>query len=60
MKFFDLRIEKDFQHFSVLELLENRVKNLFYTPLPINSEYYGSLLTETPTTFEFVSIKTND
>lgn len=60
IKFFDLRIEKDFQHFSILELLENRVKNLFYTPLPINSEYYGSLLTETPTTFEFVSIKTND
>ncbi|AZK44683.1 4'-phosphopantetheinyl transferase superfamily protein [Erysipelothrix piscisicarius] len=56
IKFFDLKIEKDFPNFSVLEILENQMKNLTYTSLPLSASYYGSLLTEKKTTFEFIDL----
>ncbi|CAH2761089.1 4'-phosphopantetheinyl transferase superfamily protein [Erysipelothrix amsterdamensis] len=60
IKFFDLRIEKDFPQFSVLEILDNNMRNLTCTLLPLSNEYFGSLLTEAPTTFEFISIEMKD
>lgn len=55
IKYYDLRIEKDFPHFSCIPLLNNTTKHLHYIPLELNFNIYGGLLTSEPVTYEFIT-----